>query len=630
MLKLKRTQADKTKNTRKTTIRARMLRLGIISVGVACLVLVAVSSIMSGITVTNEFKQNSDLIGKTVVECFNTMETDIDDLAAEIASDTKLQKAVTDSDVKSVTTQIEMLCTDSWITGVKVVANTGTELYSKGKTIDVETVYTTENGKLYYTTHASCGTGAVYIISDTTNVGVLPALVEQGSVQYTMYKDGSVQYTTMQAKIDQALQDTIVAKVQASKTYAVRKYIDGCFYYIEGLQNGADTIFITFTNVTDITNLQVVTILLLIGLAICLLIVEVLVAIGVGNPLAQSLTNVVQRLQQLSSGDITTDVTVCDRGDETEILGQELQKTIVSLNNSIQGIQQYVATTSAGDLTYKDSTEYVGDFKVIGESLAKQQQALVDLVSNTQAAVTQVKVGSEQVALGASNLSKNTIDEASEIEQLNEHMDKVMATVKANADAAQDVESAVHEALKQVQQSNTEMQTLHTEMQDIVDITTEISKINKVIDDIAFQTNILALNAAVEAARAGAAGKGFAVVADEVRNLATKSAEAVKNTSLLVEKTMQTVQHGMESADVAVTQMKDTVIKIDAIATKVTQVAQGSKVQTDSIQEMSIGLNKISSTVQNNAAVAQESAASSEEMASQVTTLNETLSNYKY
>lgn len=630
MLKLKRTQADKMKNTRKTTIRARMLRLGIISVGVACTILVAVSSIMSGITVNNEFKQNSDLIGKTVVECFNTMETDIDDLATEIASDTILQKAVTDNDVKSVTTQIEMLCTDSWITGVKVVANTGTELYSMGKSIDVETVYTTENGKLYYTTQARCGTGTVYVISDTTNVGVLPTLVEQGHVQYIMYKDGKVQYTTMQTTIDQALQNTIVAKVQASKTYAVRKYIDGRFYYIEGLQNGADTIFITFTNVTDITNLQVATILLLIGLAVGLLIVEVLVAIGVGNPLAQSLTNVVQRLQQLSQGDITTDVTVCDRGDETEILGQELQKTIISLNDSIQGIQQYVAATSAGDLTYKDSTEYVGDFKVIGESLAKQQQALVDLVSNTQAAVTQVKVGSEQVALGASNLSQNTIDEASEVEQLNTHMDKVMLTVKANADAAQDVECAVQEALKQVQQSNTEMQTLHTEMQDIVDITTEISKINKVIDDIAFQTNILALNAAVEAARAGAAGKGFAVVADEVRNLATKSAEAVKNTGLLVEKTMQTVQQGMESADVAVTQMKDTVIKIDAIATKVTQVAQGSKVQADSIQEMSIGLNKISSTVQNNAAVAQESAASSEEMASQVTTLNETLSNYKY
>ena len=161
------------------------------------------------------------------------------------------------------------------------------------------------------------------------------------------------------------------------------------------------------------------------------------------------------------------------------------------------------------------------------------------------------------------------------------------------------------------------MQQMIQAMSDISNCSSEIGKIMKIIEDIAFQTNILALNAAVEAARAGAAGKGFAVVADEVRNLASKSTEASENISALIENTLKVVENGTQIADDTAQSLIQAVNDVTEMTGIIGQISEASSVQADSIAQITMGIDQISSVVQTNSATAEESAAASEELSSQ-------------
>ena len=173
------------------------------------------------------------------------------------------------------------------------------------------------------------------------------------------------------------------------------------------------------------------------------------------------------------------------------------------------------------------------------------------------------------------------------------------------------------------------MQHLNTAMKEIGESSQKISKITKLVEDIAFQTNILALNAAVEAARAGDAGKGFAVVADEVRNLAAKSAEAAKQTADLIQISTATVSEGERLASETLKLLETVFEKAKVVSRSIEDIEHASTEQASAIEQINLGLSQVSSVVQTNAATAEESSAASEELAAQAQTLQQEVGKFK-
>ena len=201
--------------------------------------------------------------------------------------------------------------------------------------------------------------------------------------------------------------------------------------------------------------------------------------------------------------------------------------------------------------------------------------------------------------------------------------------MKNNAEHAADADKTVNHVSAEIEVSNQHMGEMVSAMSQINDSSSQIGKIIKTIEDIAFQTNILALNAAVEAARAGAAGKGFAVVADEVRNLASKSAQAAKNTTSLIENSLKQVEKGTIIANKTANSLLQVVESTKVVTDTVKKIFLASNQQSEAISQVTLGVDQISSVVQTNSATAEESAAASEELSRQSQTLKKLVQKFK-
>ena len=189
-----------------------------------------------------------------------------------------------------------------------------------------------------------------------------------------------------------------------------------------------------------------------------------------------------------------------------------------------------------------------GDFAHIQQSIEHFQEKIRNVLEELELSSSQVSAGADQVADGAQALAQGATEQASSVEQLSAAITDVSNRITDTADFSQKANKLGKEAGRNCGRGKEEMSQLLASIQDIAEASNNIQSIIKVIDDIAFQTNILALNAAVEAARAGNAGKGFAVVADEVRSLAQKSAGAAQETTQLIKNSLEHVSRGEEIA----------------------------------------------------------------------------------
>jgi len=290
----------------------------------------------------------------------------------------------------------------------------------------------------------------------------------------------------------------------------------------------------------------------------------------------------------------------------------------------VDGINDQVNTVSEianGNFTITVNVR--SDKDTMGMALSKTIKDLREMFGEIATASEQVNSGGMEVSSAAQTLSQGATAQASSVEELSASIQEISNQVMENSANASKANELVNETENDVVRGNAHMSNMIKAMNAIKNSSHEIEKIIKVIDDIAFQTNILALNAAVEAARAGAAGKGFAVVAEEVRNLASKSAEAAKNTTSLIEGSIAGVDKGSSIAQDTAKALEDVAEKTKAVQQLVSKIAGASKEQAESINMINSGVDQISQVVQNNSATAEESAAASEELSSQAQLLQE-------
>lgn len=338
-----------------------------------------------------------------------------------------------------------------------------------------------------------------------------------------------------------------------------------------------------------------------------------------------------QRLRTLERGDLDSPVPEVHSQDETQILADAAQGLVDGFNTMIKDMDYMLAEMAGGNLTVDTRCEdvYVGGYQGLLMSARKLNRQLSNALSQINQSAEQVSAGAEQVSAGAQALSQGTTEQASSIEELAATINNISSHIKSTASNALEAHEQTSATGIEVENCNQQMIDMVEAVKEIGDSSSEIGKIIKTIEDIAFQTNILALNAAVEAARAGAAGKGFAVVADEVRNLAGKSAEASKNTAELIERAIHSVDKGMKIADETAMSLLKVVDSSENTVRVVDMISEAASEQSESIGQVTIGMDQIASVVQTNSATAEESAAASEELSGQAEILKNLVGQFK-
>lgn len=387
-------------------------------------------------------------------------------------------------------------------------------------------------------------------------------------------------------------------------------------------QNRADTMQASVSR----TNQSMVILIIILIVAI---VIAVVICVAVTKDIVAPMRQIEEAMEGLAQGQMSQQLNH-DSKDELGMLVNSVMNTCEELEAVVRDLTYLLDEMAKGNFDlYAKEDAYKGDFVPLLSAIRQMNISLSNTMRQINDASDQVASGADQVSSGAQALSQGATEQASSVEELAATVNEVSREVTNTADNAREASNKVIEAQEKLSVSNEQMQDMIAAMDEISQKSGDIGKIIKTIEDIAFQTNILALNAAVEAARAGEAGKGFAVVADEVRNLASKSAEAASNTTVLIEGTIQAVESGTNIAGRTAEAIMETVDSTKSAVTFVDKISAAMNNQAEAISQVTTGMDQISSVVQTNSATAQESAAASEELAGQSQLLKSLVSRFK-
>lgn len=333
-------------------------------------------------------------------------------------------------------------------------------------------------------------------------------------------------------------------------------------------------------------------------------------------------------MDAISNGNLGERITGEYKGD-IDTLKQTVNNTAALLHEVVAEITEKIEQLSQGNLNIENTQAFRGDFITISNAINVIIQSLNDVMGDINVAAEQVNVGANQVSDSSQILAQGSTEQASSIQELTASISEIADQTKNNAVDANKARELATDVMENAEKGNHQMTEMQRSMVAINQSSQDISKIIKVIDDIAFQTNILALNAAVEAARAGQHGKGFAVVAEEVRTLAARSAEAAKETTQLIEGSINKVQEGTSIADDTAEALNEIVAGISKMTSLIGNIATASNEQATGIAQINMGVDQVAQVVQQTSATAEQSAAASEELSGQSVLLKQMIDRFQ-
>ncbi len=319
--------------------------------------------------------------------------------------------------------------------------------------------------------------------------------------------------------------------------------------------------------------------------------------------------------EEIAAGDLSNNLDVKSK-DEIGLLTQALNGMVTALQEKLEIAESIAECDLSHDI------HLASDKDSLGKSYIKMSTRLNFVLQSIRNFIDEISNNARMVAEGSDNLSNAATSQAASLEEITASVNMVNSQIKNNAKNAQNAAQLSETAKEAADKGSKQMQGMVDAMNEINHSSVEITKIIKTIDDIAFQTNLLALNAAVEAARAGVHGKGFAVVAEEVRNLAARSAKAAGETASLIEDSAQKVANGTSIAGETAESFHDIVKSVTKSSDIIKLIATASEEQAESIQQITIGLERIDEITNTNTANSEEMAAASLDLSAKTENLS--------
>ncbi len=335
------------------------------------------------------------------------------------------------------------------------------------------------------------------------------------------------------------------------------------------------------------------------------------------------------QIGEISRGNLSAKFSLESNTSEIGMLVESIHETRRELKKYIQDIDYTLAQMAQGNMNLTVGNDYLGEFAPIQAAMGQILDALNTALSRIRVTAQQVSEESVQMATDAQTLSSGSVEQAAAVQELSASIQDISRQVDRTSEDAGDARTASEEAAMQLEICDRKMEALTAAMEDISKSSRQIGGIIKTMEDIAFQTKILSLNASVEAARAGEAGRSFSVVADEVQTLANKSSASAHNITQLIENSMQLVAYGASlSSDT--TEALAAVISSARKSTEIVERIAGSAVeQSQSLKQLTLGMEQISEVVQTNAATAEKSAASARELSGQAEELKVAVQRFR-
>lgn len=473
------------------------------------------------------------------------------------------------------------------------------------------------------------------------NAKILEDLKNMLGIELSIYAGADRIATTMAqsdkedegVKLDDSLAETVLEK---GKPYTGKMQINGIKFItryeplsdISG--NIVGVVYAGFPETEAQASTTKTFIHMMIAVPIIVLICALILLWFVRRQISKPMLTLTNAANLLAKGNLGVDIDINSRKDEIAILADAMKKMIASLNHYIFDISQVLNAMSNNDFTQNSSGEYIGDFLPIKKALNGIATALNCTFQSVSDLSFQYYNNAEQMSTAAHQVAQGSSEQTEAIISLSNSIAKISQDADENTTNVHFAIEYVGHASLSVVNGNEHMDEMLKAMEDIKMASTEINKIIKTIEDIAFQTNILALNAAVEAARAGSAGKGFAVVADEVRNLASKSAEASNQTASLISNAIAAVNRGYLLAEGTAKSFSEVSSKAEMVEEAIMKIDKASAKQAIEISQITAGLKKISDVVQMNMAASEETAASGEELLHQAETLKSQFNGFAF